>query len=98
MRHSVLLREEAEQDLFDTSLWYEQQRPRLGHEFLDDVQSVIDRISEQPLSFPLVHRSARRAVLNRFPFCVYFLVEDAAIVVFAIIHGSRHPRRWMSRR
>jgi plasmid stabilization system protein ParE len=35
--------------------------------------------------------------MTRFPFGIYFRVEQAQIVVVAIIHGSRHPRRWQSR-
>lgn len=97
MTHIIRLREEAERDLADAALWYEQQRARLGHEFLDDVQSVMDRMAEEPLAFPIVHRNTRRTVLNRFPFCIYFIVEQSTIVVLAVIHGSRHPRRWKGR-
>jgi plasmid stabilization system protein ParE len=97
MTYRVRLRDEAERDLADAASWYERQRTRLGHEFLDDVQSLLDRIAEQPLTFPIVRRNSRRAVMSRFPFCVYFAVEATTIVVLAIIHGSRHPRRWKSR-
>jgi plasmid stabilization system protein ParE len=97
MKATVRLREEADRDLADAASWYEQQRPGLGHEFLDDVQSALDRIGEEPLNFPIVHRNARRAVMNRFPFCIYFLAGETEIVVFAVIHGTRHPRRWKGR-
>jgi plasmid stabilization system protein ParE len=97
MKHVVCLRDEAEQDLTDAATWYEQQRSGLGHEFLDDAQSVFDRIAEQPLLFPVVHRSARRALMNRFPFGIFFVVEQAEIAVLAVMHGSRHPRRWKGR-
>lgn len=95
--HSVRLRDEAERDLADAAWWYEQQQAKLGHEFLDDAQLVFDRIAEGPLTFPVMHRGARRAVMNRFPFCIYFVVEESTIVVLAVIHGSRHPRRWKGR-
>ena len=97
MRRTVRLREEADRDLTDTALWYELQRSRLGHEFLDDALQLIDRIAEQPHSYPVVHRNARRALLSRFPFAVYFWIDDPDIVIFAVIHGSRHPRRWQTR-
>jgi len=97
MKRIVRLRDEAEHDLADAASWYEQQRTGLGHEFLDDVQSVLDRIGEDPLNFPIVHRSARRAVMNRFPFCIYFIAKQTETIVFAVIHGTRHPLRWKGR-
>jgi len=51
----VRLRDEADRDLTDAASWYEQQRDRLGHEFLDDAQFLFDRICEEPLNFPIVY-------------------------------------------
>ena len=97
MNRTVRLREEADQDLASAASWYEQQRVGLGHEFLDDALSVFRLVAERPLSYPLVHRNTRRALMTRFPFGIYFRVEQTQIVVVAIIHGSRHPHRWKSR-
>jgi hypothetical protein len=33
----------------------------------------------------------RRAVLQRFPYSIYFMVEDDRIVVLAIFHARRSP-------
>lgn len=81
MKHTVRLRDEADRDLADAASWYEEQRSGLGHEFLNDAQSLLDRIGEEPLTFPVVHRNARRAVMGRFPFCIYFVVEPTTIIV-----------------
>lgn len=43
----------------------------------------------------MVHRKTRRALTHRFPFGVYYLVEDGMLVVVAVMHGSRSPRQWM---
>ena len=58
----------------------------MGHEFLDEVLTMLSSIAETPLVYPNVHRNTRRAVIHRFPFGVYFRVEDATIVVVAIMH------------
>jgi plasmid stabilization system protein ParE len=97
MKRIVRLRDEADRDLTDAASWYEEQRKGLGHEFLDDAQSLFDRIGDGPLNFPVVHRNARRAVMNRFPFCIYFVVEQFDVIVLSVIHGTRHPHRWKSR-
>lgn len=92
------LRHEAEADLTDAARWYESQACGLGHEFLDAVQDALFAIKKSPLLYPVVHRRTRRALIGRFPFGVYFRLEDDAIVVFAVMHGSRDPRRWKARR
>jgi len=59
--------------------------------------STLRSIAEQPLRYPLVRRNARRALMTRFPFGVYFRSGETRIVVMAVMHGSRHPRRRQSR-
>ena len=97
MTLEVRLRPEAEQDLADAAAWYEEQRQGLGHELLDEVLTMLSSIAETPLMYPNVHRNTRRAVIHHFPFSVYFRVENATIVVVAVMHGSRNPRHWKSR-
>ena len=97
MRRTVRLREEADRDLATAAGWYEQKRDGLGHEFLDDALFTFQKIEEQPLAYPLVHRNARRALMTRFPFGIYFRVEQSDIVILAVIHASRNPHRWQGR-
>ena len=97
MIFEVQLRPEAEQDLSDAAAWYEEQRQGLGHEFLDEILAILLIIAETPSLYPSVYRNTRRAIIHRFPFGVYYRVEDTTIVVIAIMHGSRNPRRWKSR-
>ncbi len=97
MTLGVRIRPEAEQDLAEAAAWYEAQRPGLGHEFLDEVAAMLSGIAENPQRFPDVHRNTRRAVIQRFPFGIYFRVENATVVILAIMHGSRDPRRWKGR-
>jgi plasmid stabilization system protein ParE len=97
MTIDLRLRPEAEQDLADAAVWYEEQREGLGNQFLDEVLSAFSVISETPLMFPVVHRNIRRALIHRFPFGVYYRVDSTEIVVVAVMHGSRNPRQWKSR-
>lgn len=97
MTFVVRLRAEAEGDIHEAAVWYESQRLRLGHDFLDAVEASFARISENPLQFPILYRSTRRALLSRFPFGVFFRIEGQTIVVLAVMHASRNPVRWRDR-
>lgn len=97
MTLAVRVRPEAARDLTDAAVWYEARRPGLGHRFLDEVAAAFAAIAEAPLMFPSMHRNTRRTFIRRFPFGVYYRVEDSEIVVVAVMHASRHPRRWKGR-
>ena len=78
MTVDVRLRPEAEQDLAESARWYEDQRPGLGQEFLDEALATFVAIAERPLASTAVYGSLRRALLHRFPFgAVTHRLEEA---------------------
>ena len=97
MSTEVGLPPEAEQDLLEAATWYEANQPRLGSQFLDEVEVTPTSIGEQPFAHTVVHRSTRRALVRRFPVGVFYLVDDAGGVVVAVMHASRNPRSWKQR-
>ena len=97
MTLEVRLRSEAEEDLANAAAWYESQHPGLGQEFLNRVLSAFESIAVRPNMYPTVHRRTRRALLHRFPFGVYYRIGTDAIVIVAVMHGSRNPRLWKKR-
>lgn len=96
MTFDVRIRPEAEQDMTEAASWYEQHQRGLGQDFLDEALAVFMRLAESPFGYELVHRSARRALLRRFPFAVFYTFEED-VVILGVLHGSRHPRHWMRR-
>jgi len=48
-------------------------------------------IEREPRLYPLVRGDVRRAVIRRFPYAVYFLLEPDAIVAVACLHHRRDP-------
>ena len=97
MTHKSVFRPQADQEVQSARRWYEQRRPGLGIEFANAIDEVVARISSNPLAFPTVHNETRRAVVRRFPYGIYFRVLEDEIVITAVMHGRRHPRRWHAR-
>ncbi|MBI4491113.1 MAG: type II toxin-antitoxin system RelE/ParE family toxin [Deltaproteobacteria bacterium] len=71
-------------DIDATFLWYEKEQPGLGLEFLDELRATYNRIIEGPLKYQHLRSGIRRALLRRFPYAVYFALEQMVIVVLAI--------------
>ena len=76
---AIRINPSAQADLRSAIRWYEDQKPGLGDELLDEVDQVFTRVGQSPLQFPEVEPNVRRALLRRFPFAAYFLV-DADII------------------
>ena len=93
----LILRPQAERELAEAVAWYNTRDMGLGSDFLLAVDATMDDILDQPARFPEVRSGRRRALVGRFPYALYFTVLDDDIVILAVFHGKRHPRRWQSR-
>lgn len=69
----------------------------LGSGFALAVEATVEAIAERPLQFAVVYRNRRRAGVRRFPYGVFFELQEDRILVIACFHGRRNPRRWQSR-
>jgi plasmid stabilization system protein ParE len=94
----LVFRPEAESELLDARVWYDDQQPGLGQSFAIEVDNVLMAIVEHPLAHPRVHGETRRALVRRFPYAIYYRAMSDEVVVLAVMHGRRLPRRWRSRR
>jgi plasmid stabilization system protein ParE len=95
-RHHVIVRLEAEVDITDAAVWYHQKQQGLGQEFLAEVDSAIAQAASNPFRYPCLRRKpeVRRVLMKRFPYRVFFIRRDDAVVVFRVLHSSRHDREW----
>ena len=97
MTHPLILRPEAEEDLLDAYRWYEERVPGLGLRFLESVERALGQIERSPQLYAAVHEGVRRALIQTFPYGIYYSFEGERSVVLAVVHSSRHPRVWMER-
>ena len=94
---ALIIEPAAEADIAQAFDWYEGELEGLGSRFLDAVDAALVTIAQRPESFPVVHRSARRALLRRFPYQVLFELKTQAILVVGVFHTSRDPLVWRER-
>ncbi|MEC4592395.1 MULTISPECIES: type II toxin-antitoxin system RelE/ParE family toxin [Nitrospirillum] len=84
----------AQSEIEAARQWYDDQLPDLGTRFLIAVDGVLARIQENPQQFPVVRAVSRRAIINGFPYALYFKVSGGNVYVTGCVHMRRHPRRW----
>lgn len=84
-------------EIDDAHDWYEQRRPGLGRDFLDEIERVLAEITANPARYGFVDAGIREGLLNRFPYAIYYRVLADRIRVLAVYHTSRDPLGWQSR-
>jgi plasmid stabilization system protein ParE len=90
---------EAEEELAAAATWYESKRAGLGVALLVTVDRAFEEICDAPTSHALwrADRSYRRKVLKRFPYVVFFQMNDDAALVVAVAHAKCRPGYWVGR-
>ena len=95
----VAIHPEARAEAMAAGDYYEACCPGLGRAFTDSLEDALARIAARPQSFA-VHEStgARKCVMPRFPYLIFFLERRENLWVVAVAHASRHPDYWNDRR
>jgi len=77
--------------------YYEDKAEGLGMEFLRAVDACFSAMERHPRMYQVVHKEVRRALLRRFPYGIFYLIEDTKLVVIACFHANRNPKHWQRR-
>ncbi len=93
----VLLRAEAEAEFDEAFDWYDSQRIGLGPSFAAAVRAVFNGIASQPFMHAVVFADIRKAVVRRYPYCVYYRPHPDRVEVVAVFHTSRDAAIWQGR-
>ncbi len=97
MSCTVVVEPLAEEDATAAYDYYESSVAGLGSRFLNEVDSVLVRISEQPEMYQEVLPGIRRALTRAFPYGVFYTFKTNTAFVIAIVADMQDPSRWQSR-
>lgn len=97
MSRQLVIRPEAEAEMGEAFDWYEDRLPGLGYEFLLCVDAVFSAVLRNPQQWPRIHRNARRALIRRFPYEVFFVEDDERVIVLSVFHVKRNPMDWQDK-
>jgi plasmid stabilization system protein ParE len=93
MKKELVVKEQAEEHLSETTLWYERQQVGLGMAFLGEWESTIEYISNHAESCAIKYKQFRHAMLKRFPYIVAYEIEGSRVIIYALIYAGRHPSK-----
>jgi len=93
MVYKLILKPEAENDLGEAIEYYQSKRKGLGLKFLKCVQKFFDRITKNPLHYPLKSNQFREAYIQKFPYVIIYEIIDNEIVVFSVFNAHQNPTK-----
>jgi plasmid stabilization system protein ParE len=73
--------------------WYERQRRWLGYEFLDCVEAAVKSIIENSAMYRIHFLHFRGCLVRRFPFTVFYTVEENEIVLHSVFDNRQDPEK-----
>jgi plasmid stabilization system protein ParE len=88
MSYTLVVQPSA-RDIADSYAFYSEQGR--GDLFMVEVDHVFAQISERPRMYPVVYAEVHRALLRRFAYSVFFIVEADRANVLAVHHQRRDP-------
>lgn len=92
MIYSLRFLPEVEDDVINGYVWYESKARGLGEDFLRMFYAYANEIVWNPLCYPKVYQDFRRRLLRRFPYVIYFEIENDRIIVSGLFHSARNPQ------
>lgn len=95
--YSLIIKPDAELDIQDAYQYYEERKIGLGSEFVRAVDACVSKIGRNPTACPVVHNQIRRGLVRKYPYGIFYIIEDSVIFVIACFHAKRNPRDWDAR-
>jgi toxin ParE1/3/4 len=77
----VSLHPEALEEAIAATEWYAKRSQRAAELFLDEIDRVSTRLSENPEQFPSFDFGTRRATLRRFPWSLVFRETSSSLEI-----------------
>lgn len=82
---------------FELPRYYEQQCSGLGEKFLDDFDRYVREIGEMPRRWMIQKGDIRKAVMQKFPYAIYFRHLEHVIRITVVKHQRQHLRYGLKR-
>jgi len=87
----------AKSELEDAVEYYNLQVQGLGSRYKSEAKVTIQRIAIFPTAFMEVKPEIRRCIMHKFPYSIYYSIQDDIILILAVAHQHRKPDYWIDR-
>lgn len=93
MKYELIIRDEAELEIIEASIYYETQQVGLGKRFLAHLQTYLDRIQTYPEHFSIKRKPYREAFIKKFPYLIIYELTENKVIVFSVFNTWQNPEK-----
>ena len=97
MSYTIEFKPEVYDDIKVAYDWYEEQRVGLGEDFLLTLEASYAKIIRVPKAYQILYKTVRRKLARRFPYGIFFTIDNERVIVIAIMHTKRDSSDWTER-
>jgi len=93
LKYELIIRDEAELEIIEASIYYETQQVGLGKRFLAHLQMYLDRIQTYPEHYSIKREPYREAFIKKFPYLIIYELTENKVIVFSIFNTWQNPEK-----
>jgi len=93
----IIVRREAQLEVQKAFQYYQDKSEGLGFEFMRSLDAALQSVKRNPLAYQKIYKEARRILLRKFPYALFYIAEENRIVVIACFHQKRSEIDWLRR-
>ena len=93
MSYSLEIKNEANLEITEAYLYYENKQIGLGEEFLSHLDIYFARIKKNPEHFPQKRKPFREAFIKRFPYLVIYEITEYKVIVYSVFNTRQNPEK-----
>jgi len=92
VRYSVRYKRAAAAEVESAISWHGQPEINQASAFVEDLERTESHLRTHPELYQRVEGEIRRAVLRRFRYSLFYVIEQDQVVVLAFMHQRQKPR------
>lgn len=88
----------AHEEIAHSALYYLQASPQAAFDFEEEIERAVFEITQNPTMYKVDKPSGHRVKqLDKFPFSLYYRIENDEIQIISAAHHARLPGYWHGR-
>lgn len=85
------------EDVAEALDYYDAISESLALRFEKELNEAFDKLEQQPYYYFKINGKYRRIVLPSFPYMVVYRIEEQTVIVIAVFHQKKHPKKLKTR-
>lgn len=91
MTYSLEIKAEANLEIIEAFVYYEENQSGLGERFLKQLDKYFIKILQTPKHYAVKRKPYREAFIRKFPFVIIYEIAEAKIMIYSVFNTSRNP-------